>query len=58
MLQLPAPHRGRQLRETRPVWMPRRVEEALEQAKTLADYRDNRVFTFLHLFSGPEDILA
>lgn len=44
--------------EPRPVWMPERVERQLEQSKTLADYKDKRVFTFLHLFSGPEDILA
>lgn len=44
--------------EPRPVWTPERVERQLEQSKTLADYKDNRVFTFLRLFSGPEDILT
>ena len=60
MQLLPAPQRGRRRgrRNPRPVWMPERVEKQLERSKTLADYKDNRVFTFLHLFSGPEDILA
>ena len=38
--------------------VPPRVRRSLEKAKTLADFKELRVFTFLHLFAGPKDILG
>lgn len=37
---------------------PERVKRALEGAKDFAEFRERRYFRFLHLFSGPKDILA
>ena len=37
--------------------VPDRVARALRKSETLEDYRRNRVFTYLHMFAGPEDML-
>ena len=38
--------------------VPDRVKSALGDAKDFGKFREGRVFTFLHLFSGPDDRLA
>ena len=40
------------------LWVPTRVTQALKGAKNFAEFRDNRVFTFLHMFCGEEDVLG
>ena len=37
---------------------PERVKEAARKSKDLGEYKRNRKFTFIHLFSGPVDNLA
>ena len=37
---------------------PRRVEVGLEELSELEDYRKNRPFKFLHMYSGPNDPLG
>ena len=37
---------------------PRRVEVALKNSKTFEQYRKNRPFKFLHMYSGPRDPLG
>ena len=37
---------------------PERVKEAARKSKDLGEYKRNRKFTFIHLFSGPMDNLA
>ena len=47
--------------ETKPpeeTMRPRRVEQALKEAKTFEDYRKKRPFKFLHMYSGPNDPLG
>ena len=39
-------------------FIPERIKKALEGAKTFEEYRKARAFRFLHLYSGPRDILA
>lgn len=39
-------------------WVPKRVTEALRAAKDFAEYKTKRIFTFLHMFSGEEDVLG
>ncbi len=39
-------------------FIPERVRKALEGSKTFEEYRKARTFRFLHLYSGPRDILA
>ena len=39
-------------------WRPLRVTQCLQEAGTFSEFREARVFTFLHLFSGEEDVLA
>ena len=38
--------------------VPKRVTRALEKSKTFADFKENRRFTFIHLFSGRQDVLC
>ena len=40
------------------VMRPRRVEAALKSARTFEEYRKNRPFKFLHVYSGPNDPLG
>ena len=37
---------------------PERVKEAAKKSKDMGEFKKNRAFTFLHLFSGPFDHLA
>ena len=37
---------------------PKRVEVALKNSKTFEQYRKNRPFKFLHMYSGPRDPLG
>ena len=39
-------------------WCPQRVADALRSAKDFGKYREARVFKFLHLFSGPRDVIG
>ena len=39
-------------------WVPERVRHALEKSKTMDEFRANRPFRYLHLFSGEMDMLA
>ena len=39
-------------------WVPERVQEVLKEAENFEDYKKKRVFRYLHLFSGPEDVLG
>lgn len=39
-------------------WAPERVQEVLKQAESFEDYKKKRVFRYLRLFSGPEDVLG
>eukprot|EP00435_Cladocopium_sp_Y103_P073963 s637_g46.t1 len=39
-------------------WMPERVVKALNKSKSLDEFRSNRPFRYLHLFSGQSDQLA
>ena len=38
--------------------VPQRVAKKLAEANTFAEFRDARVFRFLHMYSGPKDVLA
>ena len=38
-------------------WVPDRIRKALEASKDLEEYRKHRVFKYLHLFAGPNDVL-
>ena len=38
--------------------LPERVKKALEESNSFDEYRQKRVFTYLHVFSGPEDVLG
>ena len=38
--------------------VPKRVQEALDGAKSFGEFKAKRVFRFLHLFSGPKDVIA
>ena len=44
--------------ETGKPFVPERVKEALEKSKNFDEFRQARKFRFLHLYSGPRDILA
>ncbi len=37
---------------------PERVKRALEKSSTFEEFRQHRVFRFLHMYSGPKDVLA
>lgn len=39
-------------------WTPERVRFALERSRSMDEYRANRPFRFLHLFSGEKDMLS
>ena len=39
-------------------WVPDRVQEVLNKAETFEEYKGARVFRYLHLFSGPKDVLG
>ena len=39
-------------------WVPERINHALQKSKTVDEYRANRPFRFLHLFSGEKDMLS
>ena len=39
-------------------WVPARVKKVLEESQTFDQFRRNRKFRYLHLFSGEEDQLA
>ena len=39
-------------------WVPERIQHALDKSKTMDEFRSNRPFRFLHLFSGEKDMLA
>ena len=38
--------------------VPKRVREALSGASDFGTFRERRAFSFLHLFSGPNDVLG
>eukprot|EP00435_Cladocopium_sp_Y103_P065495 s591_g27.t1 len=38
--------------------IPRRVENALQNSRTFTEYRRNRPFKFMHLYSGANDVLG
>ena len=38
--------------------MPERIAEALAQARDFPEYQELRVFRFVHLFSGKDDVLG
>eukprot|EP00435_Cladocopium_sp_Y103_P032890 s2894_g8.t1 len=40
------------------IFVPERVVTRLEAAKSFAEFRSTRTFRFLHLYSGPKDVLA
>ena len=40
------------------IFRPRRVAAALKAAKNFEEFRRNRPFKFLHLYSGPNDPLG
>ena len=42
----------------RGTFRPLRVDRALKKAKSFDDFRVKRPFTFLHVFSGPKDVLG
>ena len=44
--------------ETQEAWVPQRVPDALKDAKSFSEFRERRVFQFLHLFSGEPDVLG
>ena len=50
--------RRRDLGEVGKPFVPERVKEALKNSKNFDEYRQARKFRFLHLYSGPRDILA
>lgn len=50
--------RRRDLGEVEKPFVPERVKEALKNSKNFDEYRQARKFRFLHLYSGPRDILA
>lgn len=37
--------------------VPKRIVRALEEAGNFEDYRQRRIFRYLHLYSGPRDML-
>lgn len=39
-------------------WFPERIADALRGAKDFGKFREARVFKFLHLFSGPRDVIG
>ena len=39
-------------------FVPARIQEALDAAKDFKDFKEKRIFKYLHLFSGPQDNLA
>lgn len=39
-------------------WVPERVREVLKEVSSFEDYKKKRVFRYLHLFSGPVDVLG
>ena len=40
------------------IMIPERVKQALEKSSTFEEFRQHRVFRFLHMYSGPKDVLA
>eukprot|EP00435_Cladocopium_sp_Y103_P055471 s826_g18.t1 len=38
--------------------VPAKVKKWLEESKDFGEFKNRRVFTFLHLFAGPRDVLA
>ena len=38
--------------------VPKRVQDALDSSKSFGEFRDKRTFVFVHLFSGPNDVLG
>ena len=49
---------GQQTASDKEHWTPERIKKALEESETFDQFRRNRKFRFLHLFSGEEDQLA
>ena len=39
-------------------WLPKRVSQALSESKTFAEFKEKRKFIYVHLFSGPQDVLG
>ena len=39
-------------------WVPQRVTDVLKKSSSFAEFRSQRVFQFLHLFSGQPDVLG
>ena len=39
------------------IMVPKRIVRALEEAGNFEDYRQRRIFRYLHLYSGPRDML-
>ena len=44
--------------EVQDVWWPDRVTQWLKASATFAEFKKKRTFTFVHMFSGKEDMLA
>lgn len=40
------------------VWWPERVTNALKASANFAEYKQKRIFTFAHFFSGKDDVLS
>ena len=49
---------GDKTKEETKILIPDRIREALEGSRTFNEYKQNRVFRFLHLFSGRRDVLG
>ena len=49
---------GDKPKEESKFFLPGRVREALEKSKTFNEFKQNRIFRFLHLFSGRRDVLG
>eukprot|EP00435_Cladocopium_sp_Y103_P034006 s3229_g8.t1 len=47
-----------EMREQERPLIPRRVENALQSSRNFTEYRRNRPFKFLHLYSGADDVLG
>ena len=45
-------------KEDEKAWIPQRVTDVLKESKTFSECREKRVFQFLHLFSGDQDVLG
>ena len=39
-------------------WVPKRITEALRKSNSFSEYKSNRLFVFVHMFSGEHDVLG